>query len=109
MAREDEPAGELPQHDPSTLEFEMLTEALYRAYHLVQLHPGGFRQRRGIDWLGAQKQQRLDSPLQFGAHALSFTVAGRADSLAACDAGCSALISISPNGSSWRQVSSPCL
>src|ERR1700704_1603741 len=109
MAREHVAAGELAQHEPAPLELVVLAQALDRRDDLVKLASGGIGKRLGADRLGAEEQQRLDRALELGAGGGESRPGHPvAESLPAGGAGIASIV-ISPNGSPWLHVASPCL
>ena len=84
----------------------MLAQPLERGDDLVQLGAGGAGQRLGAHRVGAQEEQRLDGRLE--RRLMRSALSGAAIAPFARPA-CRGSIVISANGSSWVQVSSPCL
>ena len=94
--------GQLAHHEATALELVMLSQPLEPGHDLVELGAGGVGQGFGGHRVAGEEEQGLECALELGAggaHALSL----------ACAAVWAAWIVISPNGSSWFHVSSPCL
>ena len=90
-------AGDLAHHQAAALVVVVLAQVGHRLVDLVLLDLGGGGQVLQRDRLGREEEQGLDGALQ-GVHATR-SPAGLARPS----------IVISPNGSGWSQVASPCL
>src|SRR5947209_14714161 len=105
MGGEHVATGQLAQDETTALELIVLAQALQRGDHLVQLCLGGLGEHLGADRLAGQEQQCLERAFELWPHQAASI---RARCAASASTGVDWRV-ISPNGSSWVQVSSPCL